>query len=71
MLFLHHGTVWPRPGTSRFSNPVAAAMVERAEALLDGDQEALLATADAFDAWASSKPSARTIVLGDAAFGDR
>ncbi|WP_157570710.1 hypothetical protein [Microtetraspora malaysiensis] len=35
---------------AHLSNPVADAIVERAEALLDGDQEALLATADALAA---------------------
>ncbi|MGI5488896.1 ATP-binding protein [Microtetraspora malaysiensis] len=59
-------------------NPVAGAMVERAAALLDGDQEALLATADAFDAAGCRYQSARTLVLaggdhaerGRAALGD-
>ncbi|WP_433345049.1 ATP-binding protein [Microtetraspora malaysiensis] len=59
-------------------NPVAGAMVERAAALLDDDQEALLATADAFDAAGCRYQSARTLVLaggdhaerGRAALGD-
>jgi hypothetical protein len=38
-------------------------MVERAEALLDNDQERLLATADAFDAAGCRYQSARTAVL--------
>jgi len=44
-------------------NPVAGAMVERAEALLDKDRERLLATADAFDAAGCRYQSARTLVL--------
>ncbi|MCW3816901.1 hypothetical protein ONA91_20860 [Micromonospora sp. DR5-3] len=44
-------------------NPVASAIVERAEALLDNDQERLLATADAFDAAGCRYQSARTMVL--------
>ncbi|MFF4778554.1 hypothetical protein ACFY05_37600 [Microtetraspora fusca] len=44
-------------------NPVAGAIVERAEALLDGDQEALLATAAAFDAAGCRYQSARSMVL--------
>ncbi|MGN9837533.1 ATP-binding protein [Nonomuraea sp. H19] len=46
-------------------NPVASAIVERAEALLDNDQERLLATADAFDAAGCRYQSARTLVLAD------
>ncbi|WP_344749512.1 ATP-binding protein [Streptosporangium vulgare] len=44
-------------------NPVATAIVERAQALLDNDQERLLATADAFDAAGCRYQSARTLVL--------
>ncbi|WP_230984614.1 ATP-binding protein [Microbispora oryzae] len=44
-------------------NPVAGAIVKRAEALLDGDREALLAAADAFDAAGCRYQSARTLVL--------
>jgi predicted ATPase/DNA-binding CsgD family transcriptional regulator len=44
-------------------NPVASAIVERAEALLDNDQERLLATADAFDAAGCRYQAARTMVL--------
>ncbi|MFE9104480.1 ATP-binding protein [Actinomadura geliboluensis] len=44
-------------------NPVAGAIVERAEALLDGDTKRLLATADAFDAAGCRYQSARTAVL--------
>ena len=44
-------------------NPVAGAMVERAEALLDDDRARLLATADAFDAAGCRYQSARTLVL--------
>ncbi|MEU8380313.1 ATPase [Streptosporangium sp. NPDC048865] len=44
-------------------NPVAAAVVERARALLDGDREALLATAGAFDAAGCRYQAARTLVL--------
>jgi predicted ATPase/DNA-binding CsgD family transcriptional regulator len=44
-------------------NHVAGAMVERAAALLDGDQEALLATAAAFDAAGCGYQSARTQAL--------
>ncbi|WP_344456338.1 ATP-binding protein [Actinomadura kijaniata] len=44
-------------------NPVAGAIVERAEALLDDDQERLLATAHAFDAVGCRYQSARTLVL--------
>jgi hypothetical protein len=53
-------------------NPVASAIVERAEALLGGDQKRLLATADAFDAAGCPYQSARTLVLAggdDAARG--
>ncbi|AQA21690.1 bacterial regulatory, luxR family protein [Rhodococcus sp. MTM3W5.2] len=44
-------------------NPVAGAIVERAEALLARDRERLLATADAFDAAGCRYQSARTRVL--------
>lgn len=44
-------------------NPVATAIVRRAQALLDNDQERLLATADAFDTAGCRYQSARTLVL--------
>ncbi|GAA0958447.1 hypothetical protein GCM10009550_47020 [Actinocorallia libanotica] len=44
-------------------NPVAGAIVERSEALLDDDRERLLATAAAFDAAGCRYQSARTLVL--------
>jgi predicted ATPase len=44
-------------------NPVAAAIAERADALLAGDRQRLLATADAFDAAGCRYQSARTLVL--------
>ncbi|SNT23357.1 Predicted ATPase [Actinomadura meyerae] len=44
-------------------DPVAGAIVERAEALLDGDEERLLTTADAFGAAGCAYQSARTAVL--------
>ncbi len=44
-------------------NPVAAALVERARALLDDDRERLLATVDAFDAAGCRYQSMRTLVL--------
>ncbi|MEU8343336.1 LuxR C-terminal-related transcriptional regulator [Spirillospora sp. NPDC048832] len=44
-------------------DPVAGAIVERAEALLDGDEERLLTTADAFGAAGCDYQSARTAVL--------
>ncbi|MEV4014916.1 LuxR C-terminal-related transcriptional regulator [Nonomuraea angiospora] len=44
-------------------NPVADAMVKRAQALLDDDQERLLATADAFDTAGCRYQSARALVL--------
>ncbi|WP_144126726.1 ATP-binding protein [Catellatospora sichuanensis] len=53
-------------------NPVAGAIVERAQALLDGDRERLLATVAAFDAAGCRYQSARTLVLAggdDAARG--
>ncbi|MEO3927605.1 LuxR C-terminal-related transcriptional regulator [Micromonosporaceae bacterium B7E4] len=52
-------------------NPVADALVERAEALLDGDQAALLAAADAFDAVGCRYQSARTLVLAGGAHAER
>ncbi|MEU4341914.1 LuxR C-terminal-related transcriptional regulator [Nocardia sp. NPDC023852] len=59
-------------------NPIAGAIVERAEALLAKDQERLLATADAFDVAGCRYQSARTRMLaggdhaarGAAAFTD-
>ena len=44
-------------------NPVAAAILERADALLADDRERLLATADAFDTAGCHYQSARTMVL--------
>ncbi|NUP49358.1 MAG: ATPase [Catenulispora sp.] len=44
-------------------NPIAEALVERAEALLDDDRERLLATAAVFDAASCRYQSARTAVL--------
>ncbi|MGW2150961.1 ATP-binding protein [Nonomuraea bangladeshensis] len=44
-------------------NPVAEALVARAAAVLDGDRDALLATADAFDAAGCPYQSARTLLL--------
>jgi predicted ATPase/DNA-binding CsgD family transcriptional regulator len=44
-------------------NPVAEAMVKRAAAILDDDQEALLATAAAFDRAGCGYQSARTLIL--------
>ncbi|GLX00933.1 hypothetical protein Misp02_50190 [Microtetraspora sp. NBRC 16547] len=44
-------------------NPVATAIVERAQALLDNDQERLLATVDAFDTAGCRYQSLRTLVL--------
>lgn len=52
-------------------NPVAIAIVERAEALLDNDQERVLATADAFDAAGCRYQSARTMVLAGGDHADR
>lgn len=52
-------------------NPVCAAIVERADALLDDDQEALLATADAFEAAGCRYQSARTLVLAGGAHAER
>jgi predicted ATPase/DNA-binding CsgD family transcriptional regulator len=44
-------------------NPVAAAIVERADALLTDDRQRLLATADAFDAAGCRYQAARTLIL--------
>jgi hypothetical protein len=44
-------------------NPVATAIVERAEALLHDDEKRLLATADAFDAAGCPYQAARTRML--------
>jgi hypothetical protein len=44
-------------------NPVADAIVERAQALLDGDRERVLATVGAFDAAGCPYQSARSMVL--------
>jgi predicted ATPase/DNA-binding CsgD family transcriptional regulator len=52
-------------------NPVATAIVERAQALLDGDQEALFATAGAFDAAGCRYQSARTMVLAGGDHAER
>ncbi|GAA1829122.1 ATP-binding protein [Actinomadura chokoriensis] len=52
-------------------NPVAGAIVERAEALLDGDSARLLATAEAFDAAGCRYQSARTAVLAGGAHAAR
>ncbi|MGA5764376.1 ATP-binding protein [Nonomuraea bangladeshensis] len=52
-------------------NPVAAAIVERAGALLDGDREVLLATADAFDTAGCHYQFARTLVLAGGAHAER
>ncbi|MGA4994657.1 ATP-binding protein [Nonomuraea bangladeshensis] len=52
-------------------NPVAAAIVERAGALLDGDREALLATADAFETAGCHYQFARTLVLAGGAHAER
>ena len=44
-------------------NPLAGALVERAESLLESDQQRLLATAAAFDAAGCRYQSARTMAL--------
>ncbi|MGN9911201.1 ATP-binding protein [Phytohabitans sp. LJ34] len=44
-------------------NPVAGAIVDRAEALLDGDAKRVRATADAFDAAGCPYQSARSLLL--------
>jgi hypothetical protein len=49
--------------TTVAGNPVATAIVERADALLAGDRKRLLATADAFDAAGCRYQAARTLVL--------
>lgn len=49
--------------TAVAGNPVAAAIVERAQALHDDDRERLLATAAEFDAAGCRYQSARTLVL--------
>jgi predicted ATPase/DNA-binding CsgD family transcriptional regulator len=49
--------------TTVAGNPVASAMIERAEALLDKDQQRLLATAGAFEAAGCRYQAARTLVL--------
>lgn len=52
-------------------NPVAGAIVARAEALLDDDPERLLATADAFEAAGCRYQAARTRVLAGGEDGAR
>ncbi|GIH64744.1 hypothetical protein Msi02_55610 [Microbispora siamensis] len=52
-------------------NPVAGAIVERAEALLDDDQEVLLATVDAFGAAGCPYQYARTLVLAGGDHAER
>ena len=52
-------------------NPVAGAMVARAAALLDGEQEALLAAADAFDVAGCRYQAARTLVLAGGEHAER
>ncbi|MFF3437132.1 ATP-binding protein [Streptosporangium sp. NPDC002721] len=52
-------------------NPVAAAIVERAGALLDGDREALLVTAGAFDAAGCRYQAARSMVLAGGDHAER
>ncbi|GAB3810574.1 hypothetical protein GCM10027605_49140 [Micromonospora zhanjiangensis] len=52
-------------------NPVADVLVQRAEALLDGDREALLAAAEAFDAVGCRYQSARTLVLAGGGYARR
>ncbi|GAB2451055.1 hypothetical protein GCM10027187_18800 [Streptosporangium sandarakinum] len=52
-------------------NPVAAAIVERAGALLDGDREALLATTDAFGTAGCRYQFARTLVLAGGDHAER
>jgi predicted ATPase len=44
-------------------NPIAGALLDRAEALLDGDQDGLLAAAAAFDAASCRYQWARTLIL--------
>jgi predicted ATPase/DNA-binding CsgD family transcriptional regulator len=50
-------------------NPVATAIVERAEALLDKDQKRVLATAEAFDAAGCRYQAARTLTLAESGHG--
>ncbi|MGW4640661.1 LuxR C-terminal-related transcriptional regulator [Sphaerisporangium sp. NPDC004334] len=50
-------------------NPVAEALVDRAQALLDHDQERLLAAVDAFDTAGCRYQSARTFLLAGAPRG--
>ncbi|MFI7042125.1 ATP-binding protein [Microbispora rosea] len=57
--------------TAVAGNSVAGGIVERARALLDGDQEALLATAEAFDAAGCRYQSARTLVLAGGGHASR
>jgi len=52
-------------------NPVAGAMVARAAALLDGEQEAMLAAADAFDVAGCRYQAARTLVLAGGEHAER
>ncbi|MEV0824530.1 ATP-binding protein [Nonomuraea rubra] len=52
-------------------NPVAGAIVERAAALLDGDEQALLATANAFETAGCRYQSARTMVLAGGDHAER
>ncbi|MEU2176889.1 LuxR C-terminal-related transcriptional regulator [Nocardia sp. NPDC019219] len=52
-------------------NPIAGAIVERAEALLSADHERLLATADAFEAAGCPYQAARTRVLAGGDHADR
>ncbi|MFG2004066.1 ATP-binding protein [Spirillospora sp. NPDC048911] len=47
-------------------NPVASAIVERAEALLDNDQQRILATTNAFETAGCPYQSARTLLLAGA-----
>lgn len=49
--------------TAAADNPIATAQTDRAQALLDGDQPKLLATADAFDAAGCPYQAARTLLL--------
>ncbi|MEV6488779.1 ATPase, partial [Actinoplanes sp. NPDC051633] len=52
-------------------NPVAEALVERAAALLDGDEQRLLATADALEVAGCPYQSARTLLLAGGGHADR
>jgi hypothetical protein len=52
-------------------NPIANAIVERAEALLDDDHERLLSTADAFDTAGCRYQWARTMMLAGGDHGAR